>query len=323
MKRRLNSVKIIFVLIVCAGALIFWRLYPSHSISKVSKSSNINIQNPLNFTNELDFNCVNAKLIETQFPMCTYSAAEDSFVSAAILTGGYWERVMAENLVKFFKDRTNFTFLDIGANIGIYSLPIAHLGRHVIAVEPNWDTVRRLAKSVSLGGIASRIDILYHAIGDKRSTTTLKFNRVNRGATVLLNNVTCLDGCELLKHPVSVVVLDDLIPIMRYRKAVIKVDAEGSEINIFTEASASAFFREIDVVVIQMEWVFYTLYFTGSPMQHQLVEKFLQFFYQRNYLVYDAKVESRLAFDWTTWPEDVCFKRAAGIASPYNVSTAV
>lgn len=310
MSRRLTFVKIIFVLIVCTAVVILWRKYPSHSIFKVSKLSNINIQNPLNFTNEFDFNCVNAKLMETQFPMCTYTAAEDVYVSAAILAGGYWEKNLAENLVKFFKDRADFTFLDIGANIGIYSLPVAHLGKHVIAVEPNWDTVRRLAKSVSLGRIESRIDILYNAIGDKRSTTALKFDRMNRGGTVLLNNVTCLVNCELLKQPVSVIVLDDLIPIMRNRRAVIKVDAEGSEINIFTEASASAFFREIDVVVIQMEWVFYKKYFTGNPMQRQLVDNFVQFFYQRNYLVYDVRTEIRLASDWTIWPDDVCFKRA-------------
>ena len=63
------------------------------------------------------------------------------------------------------------TFLDIGANLGSYALPVAQADRHVVAVEPNWNVLRRLSKSVYLGRVSNNIDQLHYAISEKRSKT--------------------------------------------------------------------------------------------------------------------------------------------------------
>jgi len=52
--------------------------------------------------------------------------------------------------------RTYAAVVDIGANIGIYSLPIARV-THVLAVEPNWRSILRLAKAADLGAVRSNI----------------------------------------------------------------------------------------------------------------------------------------------------------------------
>lgn len=128
----------------------------------------------------------------------------------------------------FFKKHDDVTFVDLGANIGTYLFPISHLGRHVVAVEPNPDTYRRLVKSIHLGKISSTIDALNCAVADSTYTSVINFDSKNRGDTFLVQNgsESCKDRC-LTTLTTS---LNSLIPVIRNNKAVMKVDTQGSEI---------------------------------------------------------------------------------------------
>lgn len=324
MKIRGVQISLLIISSLSIWTIFIWRLFPCQRPQILSSSartapSYLNLMNPAEFSEESDFNCMKVILNHMQFPMCLYEAKEDIYVSKAYIQGGYFEANWVLRFVNMLEVHEDFTFLDIGANLGTYSLPVARLGRHVVAVEPNWNTLRRLSKSVFLGGVATNVDVLYHAIGKERSTSMLKFDRTNRGVTVLMNNVTCKKNCENLNISVSVVTLNDLIPIMRNKKVVIKVDTEGTEINIFTSSSASEFFRMVDVYLIQTEWVFYLKLYTMSSEKRSLVDNFLDFFYQRNYAVYDINSGHRLGLDWTKWPRDVCFKKADAAGKLYSV----
>jgi len=59
--------------------------------------------------------------------------------------------------------RTYAAVVDIGANIGIYSLPIARV-THVLAVEPNWRSILRLAKAADLGAVRSNISYVKNQV---------------------------------------------------------------------------------------------------------------------------------------------------------------
>lgn len=61
----------------------------------------------------------------------------------------------------------NGTFIDIGANIGLYSLIMAAEGNDVLSIEPNPKTLSRLKYNVSLNDFGSRISILPIGIGDE------------------------------------------------------------------------------------------------------------------------------------------------------------
>jgi len=58
--------------------------------------------------------------------------------------------------------------------------------------------------------------------------------------------------CRTLS-PVETVLLDDLVPLMRSPAALLKVDVEGHEVNVFDESSAGQFFNQIDVRLVFME----------------------------------------------------------------------
>ena len=61
---------------------------------------------------------------------------------------------------------SNGTFIDLGANIGFYSLTLAADGAKVIAVEPNPKTLARLRYNTALNEFAPNITIIPMGIGE-------------------------------------------------------------------------------------------------------------------------------------------------------------
>lgn len=228
-------------------------------MSKRAKQVNFNqniaeelrLFNPVRFANETDFKCQSVKIRDLSFSMCLYTKEEDRYVSGAFLNGRYYEQDVVVKFIDFLKKHDDVTFVDLGANIGTYSLPISHLGRHVVAVEPNPDTYRRLAKSIHLGKISNTIDALNCVIADSTYTSIINFDTKNRGDTFLIQNgsESCKDRC-LTTLTTS---LSSLIPVIRNNKAVMKVDTQGSEIKIFTRKGAAKFFEKINIPLIMME----------------------------------------------------------------------
>src|SRR6218665_539579 len=277
---------------------------PVNRQTRIATSTTVQLLNPIRFANETDFNCVIAKFEQLGFPVCTYKAEYDTFISKAFLQGDYFERGYVIRTVNFMKSHHDVTFLDLGANLGSYALPVAHVGRHVVAVEATWNTVRRLSKSVHLGKISANIDLVPYAIAGKRYVTFMKINPVQPGVNKM-SDVSCEKDCV----NVSVITLNDILPLMRNKKAMMKIDVEGAEINVFTPSSAGDFFREIDVLIIQMEWGFYVNEYSHTLEKRRLVDEFLNFFYEKHYVMYDADTELMLDSHWTKWPGNICLRK--------------
>jgi len=146
------------------------------------------------FGYQSDVKCVGATLGNLSFPMCIYDPQNDKYVSKLIVSGKYFEQDLVQKILNFFLIHPDLSFVDLGANLGTYSLPIAHSGIHVVSVEPNKDTVRRLAKSVHLGRIENNVDIFPYALSNEESTTFLKIDAVNRGNTFMAHDGSC-SGC--------------------------------------------------------------------------------------------------------------------------------
>jgi len=256
------------------------------------------------FDNQSDVKCVRATLGNLSFPMCIYDPQNDKYISKLVVAGKYFESDLVQKILNFFRMHPDVTFVDLGANLGTYSLPIAHSGIRVVSVEPNKDTVRRLAKSVHLGRIENNVDILHCALSNEESTTFLKFDAVNRGNTFMAHDGSC-SGCL----SAEVTVLNKLIPFIKHKKVFIKIDTQEAEIKIFQRQSAAKFFDEIDVVMIQMEWHFYPSRYGWTEDGRRRVDRFLEFFYQRGYDVYDPRTEKKLGRNWYRWTNDVLFKK--------------
>jgi FkbM family methyltransferase len=78
-----------------------------------------------------------------------------------------------------------FVFVDIGANVGLFSLFVAaHAGGHarILAIEPEPENLRRLRFNLNANpGLP--ISVLPHALGDRAGTLAIEANLDDRGGT--------------------------------------------------------------------------------------------------------------------------------------------
>ena len=146
------------------------------------------------------------------------------------------ERTALEHLVETPTD-TPFVFLDVGANVGLYSLFVnayaVRAGREarIIAIEPGLETCARLEANI----LASRADvqIIRAAISDAPGTGFLSAETDNRGEAKLVSG----------GHNVESVVIDTLARICRAHGVshidAMKVDIEGHDLK-----ALSGFFED-------------------------------------------------------------------------------
>ena len=78
----------------------------------------------------------------------------------------------------------NCLFLDVGANIGVYSVLIGSKmgpGSKIIAFEPNPDVAARLRRNLELNGLDAMTQVEGVALGSAESTGMLSISRRNQG----------------------------------------------------------------------------------------------------------------------------------------------
>lgn len=148
-------------------------------------------------------------------------------------------------------------FVDVGANVGAYSILAASLPRtRCIAFEPASDTYQLLLENVQLNDYASRITTHRIAIGNEDGETLL---------TATLDTVNHVAGAT------DAGVAQESVPLRRLdtvlageRPAVIKIDVEGYETRVIEGATETLRDPTLVSVVLEMN---------GSGMRYGLDEK--------------------------------------------------
>jgi len=129
-------------------------------------------------------------------------------------------------------------FIDVGANVGTYTVLAASLGAEVIAVEPAPDTAALLAENITLNGFDT-VQVVKAAAG--RAVGTTRFSQA-------LDTVNHLD--PLGPVDVEVVTVDSLVGDRQV--AGLKVDVEGFELDVLEGARHALATQRIHL--IQLEW---------------------------------------------------------------------
>ena len=142
--------------------------------------------------------------------------------------------------------RPDDLFVDVGANIGLYSLLMASQGCDVISVEPAPEARRMLEANLGLNGVTTEIVTCALGRAPGRSALTAELGSMNYlvndagGAAVATETVT----------EVEVMTLDDLLG--ERTAAGVKVDVEGFELDVVLGASRAL--AEQRIGVLQLEW---------------------------------------------------------------------
>jgi FkbM family methyltransferase len=141
--------------------------------------------------------------------------------------------------------------LDVGGNIGYYTLVAAATGCSVVAVEPLSANTGRLFASILANGFEDQVTLFKNAVGKDSRLVTLDLNAGNPGASSVSDGSAAkadgvrggdgLGGGDGARETVATVVLDELFdggaerprhpftgrPIAPTDVALIKVDVEG------------------------------------------------------------------------------------------------
>jgi FkbM family methyltransferase len=150
--------------------------------------------------------------------------------------------VKEEGTIAWLKQylRPGEVFLDVGANIGLYSLVAAHYvgpQGHVYAVEPHSVNVISLLQNVAANHFQDRIHVIPSALHDSSGVFTFNYFSLEPGSAMSQLGET-RDGYEnefvpVMKEMKVAVSIDDLVA--RHGMAAphhIKIDVDGNELQV-------------------------------------------------------------------------------------------
>jgi FkbM family methyltransferase len=145
---------------------------------------------------------------------------------------GSYEREQTKSLIHLLDTLHASTFIDVGANIGYYSLLVAAKGVSVIAVEASPQVLPALERSILLNhDLSSRIRLVRAAASDLEGEIPFWVNTVTHNFGL---------GSTIGSHPdtqstavsVPCVRLDDVISSETPGPLLCKVDVEGAECRV-------------------------------------------------------------------------------------------
>ncbi len=148
-------------------------------------------------------------------------------------------------------------FLDIGANIGTYSIIPANHGLKVIAFEPVKSNFEALKTNVGLNKLEHLVKLYPLALGAKKRSANFTVDLINTGASHLTEYA---DITEHIENPefedIQVVRFDDIVDEMNIgkdEKIFVKIDVEGMEPDVLN--GATEFIKNQDNILIIIETI--------------------------------------------------------------------
>ena len=246
-----------------------------------------------------DIKCVPAKVKNLTFPICLHESSHDIYISKAFEQKRYFEEWWVSLVLGWLEEDGRNGFIDIGANIGTYTLAAAHLGCKVVAVEPLPRHRLRLHKSLHLGNVSSRVTILQSPISSKREFVRMQVDRINPSVAKVTNASKCTtDEANFCSDIVETIFLDDVVKYVTFNYAVVKFDVEGHEWNALTHSQN--FFSKIFVTHIVMEWKWLQIKNDGKNVAEYLASM--------NYVPYSDRHKLLNISLWDRWPQQIYWK---------------
>ncbi|MFD1611624.1 FkbM family methyltransferase [Sphingomonas tabacisoli] len=135
--------------------------------------------------------------------------------------------------------------VDIGANIGYFTIVMSRVARQVYAVEPCPPTLEKLDWTVKHNGL-SNVQVLPYGISDRAERRAMTYDRHNSGRNAFAEPAA--DGIELRRF-------EDLIPAEDLPDvSLIKIDVEGMEGPVMRDIASVVPKMAPDLVIVCEAW---------------------------------------------------------------------
>jgi FkbM family methyltransferase len=173
----------------------------------------------------------------TEVDIYCYSADEDQYVSGSILEYGAWECDFVADCASPWLANPDLkgNFLDLGGNIGAYTLPLGRFlqGKgEVISVEGMPDIADHLKAGIVANSL-SNVNLFEYCVGAPDATDYLTMNRnpFNKGGSTIDGNKNSTGTPQGRNVTVGLTTLDAMLESLPALKSVVvmKSDIEGNE----------------------------------------------------------------------------------------------
>jgi FkbM family methyltransferase len=206
---------------------------PFLKINKTIKS--VRFQSPV-LSNSGQFEFPNLNIYDTAFNFKIASSGTDMW---SILASGYFKEELIETIIilRLLKANAFQTFVDVGANLGYYSLLLASEsnGINILSYEPDKNNYDLFLKSVKLNNFDTLISAKNYAIGEHCGENNLYLNKLGSGGHSLVKPESL--SLDQVAYTVNTLSLDSEEFLMQSDKRIfIKIDVEGFEHNVFKGA---------------------------------------------------------------------------------------
>jgi len=222
--------KILQVLAVLILICIIWRLYYPSVIREMQVFPYVDVykcRDTVKFYGGL------------QTIMCIKPIEIDAVISKSINQSGAFEGMAVSTMVKAMSIYPEAVFLDVGSNIGMYSVTIAAAKHRVVAVDALLENLAYVHHSVVLGGNRQNVRLVNNPVSDVRESYIPVHHApdsANPGATFLVQAKTFDNEYTAVGPPtVSSITFMDLLNFIGSRTIIAKLDAEGFECKIMYE----------------------------------------------------------------------------------------
>ena len=116
-------------------------------------------------------------------------------------------------------------FVDLGANVGYYSLMAVKMGAsRALGLEPNPEMMGRFKTNIALNGFEAAITALPFAAGDSDGAATLNL-MADTGSSSIVSDAAAVGSLEVRVRPLAALLAEQDITAVR----AMKVDIEGME----------------------------------------------------------------------------------------------
>ncbi|KAH3721126.1 uncharacterized protein LOC127855578 [Dreissena polymorpha] len=247
--------------------------------------------------------CVNLRIrSDLQSPICVYDKESDNYISGSLLSSGTWEGAQMAMVVRLLQAHSEVDVLDLGCNIGVYTILAAKMNHRVVSVDPSRKNLMLLSRSLKLGQIDSKVTLLWNAVGDRVQNVTLHDYKGNIGGTFVKAESVKDDENKIDEsHRAVAVTLDHLIPLFSNKPMFIKIDIETYEWNALK--GGERFFKSTNVRFVFMEWV--------AHRNKQSANDIINFMYKFHLVPHqNENIGSRLQLKSNaTWPGEIMWMK--------------
>eukprot|EP00092_Neocalanus_flemingeri_P004053 GFUD01004363.1.p1 GENE.GFUD01004363.1~~GFUD01004363.1.p1 ORF type:complete len:319 (+),score=48.72 GFUD01004363.1:60-1016(+) len=170
--------------------------------------------------------------IKTQ--ICLKPLEVDRWISRKIDDWGSWEGSKVSVVLKAMSVYPTAVFLDIGCNIGMYTVMVAAAGRRVVAVDAMLVNLAYVHHSLMVGNTTQYVRLLHNAVSEKRETLFPVLGDLsNQGATRMVpEQIFKEKNMKAAGPPVNSTTLLDILNFINTDIVVIKMDVEGFECKV-------------------------------------------------------------------------------------------